>query len=62
MFARDGKPLAQSPAVGEWIYAVAFGAGPEVVFGGDHLGRVFRFDRREKAKELRSSVPLAPAQ
>lgn len=60
VFAADGKPLAQSPDAGDWLYGVAFGATADVVFAGDWQGRVHRFDLR--TKKLASATPLAAAQ
>ncbi|MCA8963968.1 MAG: PQQ-binding-like beta-propeller repeat protein [Planctomycetes bacterium] len=55
-----GKPVATSKALGEWLYSVAFGASGEVVFGGDWLGRVHRFD--SKSKQVSTASPLAAGQ
>ena len=55
-----GKPLASSPKVDEWLYAVAFGQDDNVVCAGDWRGRLHRFD--VKSKQLTSSTPLAPVQ
>jgi len=60
VFSRDGQPIAQSPPAGEWLYAVAFGAGEGVVYAGDWQGRVHSFD--VAAKKLTHVVPLGPAQ
>ncbi|HEX5053494.1 MAG TPA: c-type cytochrome domain-containing protein [Planctomycetota bacterium] len=60
VFSAAGRPVARSPAAGEWLYAVAFGADDAVVWAGDWLGRVHRFDVAKKV--LTSKVPLAPAQ
>lgn len=55
-----GKPVVTSKALGEWLYSVAFGATDDVVFGGDWLGRVHRFDSSSKKVSL--CTPLAPGQ
>ncbi|MEZ5966535.1 MAG: c-type cytochrome domain-containing protein [Planctomycetota bacterium] len=60
VFAANGKPLAQSPPVGEWLYAVAFGTTGDTVLAGDWRGRLHRYDL--KAKRIASTVPLGPAQ
>ncbi len=59
VYGGNGAPVARSAPVGEWLYAVAFGADDQVVFAGDWQGRVHRFDVAKKA--LTVSVPLAPA-
>ncbi len=59
VLTRAGKPIATSKALGEWLYAVAFG-GDNVVFGGDWLGRVHRFDA--KSKQVSVHTPLAAGQ
>ncbi|MBL8724483.1 MAG: hypothetical protein JNK49_10580 [Planctomycetes bacterium] len=58
-FSATGAPGPRSSPVGEWLYAVAFGADDKVVFAGDWQGRVHRFDTASKA--LAASVLLAPA-
>lgn len=59
VFDPTGRTLAQSPPLGEWLYAVAFGTG-DVVFAGDWQGRLHRFDA--KSKKVATTVPLGPAQ
>lgn len=60
LWAADGKPVVTSPAVGEWVYALAF-ADADTVLGGDWQGRLHRFASKAKAKELPFVVPLPPA-
>jgi len=60
VFTAQGKPVAQSPPVGDWLYCVAFGASGEVVFAGDWQGRLHCFEL--KGKKLSATVPLSTAQ
>lgn len=55
-----GKALAQSPAAGDWLYGLGFGADGDVVFAGDWQGRVQRFDL--KTRKLAAALPFATAQ
>lgn len=59
VYSPAGKLVATSPPVGEWLYAVAFGATADVVFAGDWQGRVHRFDG--KSKKTTAAAPLAGA-
>ncbi len=59
VFSATGATTARSASVDEWLYAIAFGAGDEIVLAGDWQGRLQCFDVR--AKRLSSSVPLATA-
>ncbi|MEO6597810.1 MAG: hypothetical protein ABIP94_23945, partial [Planctomycetota bacterium] len=60
VFSMAGRALTKSPAIGEWLYAVAFGADDAVVMAGDWQGRVHRFDT--KGKKVTATVPLAEQQ
>ena len=62
VFAPGGKPLGKSLAVGEWLYAVAFGPDGDTVWGGDWLGRVHRFVVGGKQKGMDVVVPLRSVQ
>jgi len=62
LHSRAGKELATSPVIGDWLYAVAFGSGKDVVFAGDWQGRVYRFDVKSKSKQMAVTVPLSAAQ
>lgn len=57
VFTTAGKAVATSKAVGEWLYAVAFGADDGVVLAGDWRGRVHRFE--VASRQLSAAVPLA---
>ena len=57
LFAGDGKALGTSPAVGDFVLGVAFGAEDGVLFGGDAQGRVQRW----AGKKVEPVVGLGPA-
>ncbi len=42
LFTSQGRERGASPALGEWLYTVAFGADGKTVFAGDWLGRTHR--------------------
>ena len=55
LFASDGKALGTSAAAGDYVLGVGFGEVDEVVFGGDAMGRVQRWEGKkvEVVAELR---------
>ena len=55
LFASDGKVLGTSAAAGDYVLGVGFGEVDEVVFGGDAMGRVQRWEGKkvEVVAELR---------
>ncbi len=60
VYTQAGRAVGKSPATGEWLYSVAFGADDDTVFAGDWQGRVHRF--AVKSRQLTASVPLAATQ
>ena len=59
LFASDGKVLGTSAAVGDYVLGVGFGEVDEVVFGGDAMGRVQRWEGKkvEVVADLRGVGP-----
>jgi hypothetical protein len=53
-----GKQVAKSPAAGEWLYGVAFGANGDTAWAGDWQGRVHRFAVGGKDKAMPTVTPL----
>jgi mono/diheme cytochrome c family protein len=60
VFTLANKPVATSPPVDDWLYALAFGTDDNTIVAGDWRGRLQHYD--VKANKLTASTPLAPVQ